>query len=83
MNTCKSCKYWGVNREAILNGIENTERSLEAHCECESILKSMRVWETNLPDYITPNIRSDFVSQHTFGCSYWELFKDWEKLWAL
>lgn len=81
MNTCKSCKYWGVNREAILNGIENTSRSNEAHCENENILKSMRVWENNLPDWITPSIRSDFVTNYMFGCTFWEEYIGWKKLW--
>lgn len=82
MKTCKSCKYWGVNREAILNGVENTSRNWESHCENENILKSMGVWENDLPDWITPSIRSDFISPCTFGCSYWEEFVDWKKLWS-
>lgn len=77
---CRSCKWWGLNCEAELNGIENTTRTNQAHCENENILNSLQVWETNLPDYIVPNIRSDFVTSHTFGCTYWELFKDWERL---
>jgi len=82
MRTCKSCKYWGGNREAILNGVENTIRTNESHCENENILKSMRIWENNLPDWITPSIRSDFVTQYTFGCNYWKEYFDWKKLWT-
>lgn len=83
MKTCKSCKYWGLNREAILNGIENTVRSNEAHCENTYIRRSMQVWENKLPDWITPSIRKDFITQYTFGCTYWEEFDDWKKLWGL
>lgn len=82
MKTCKSCKYWGINREAILNGIENTFRSLESYCENENILKSIEVWESNLPNWINISVRSNFVSSYTFGCSYWEEFVDWKKLWS-
>lgn len=78
---CQSCKHWGGNREAILNGVENTTRSLTSHCENEVILNSMDVWVTNLPSWITAAIRKDFICHYTFGCNCWEVYKDWRKLW--
>jgi hypothetical protein len=81
MNNCQSCKHWGVNREAILNGVENTTRDITSHCENKDILNSMDVWITNLPSWIVTTIRKDFICHYTFGCVCWEEYKDWEKLW--
>ena len=90
MTKCQSCKYWGLNRDAILNGIEHglsygyfvpDDNSWEAHCENENILKSMHVWENNLPNWVKISIRKDFITRHTFGCAFWEKYSDWKKLW--
>ena len=90
---CQSCKYWGLNRDVELNGIENVsylsvgttsknfEESFQAYCENEKTRACMKVSETALPGYIKPNIMKWLVTNWTFGCTNWKEAKGWEELW--
>ena len=79
---CNTCKHWGVNRDAILNGIENATRDNNSYCESKDIRGLVRIQETALPDYIVPSIKFDFISHWSFNCIYWEEYPEWEKLWG-
>lgn len=79
--TCKSCKFWGVNRDAELNGADGAQRALNSHCENADIRKSIHADEVSLPVYIVPRIMKSFVTRWTFNCAKWEEAKDWEQLW--
>lgn len=99
MKKCKSCKHWGLNRNAAFNGPENVSYKdadffSESHpssgvgpftwwstCKCDRISTFLCAWETSLPEFIKVTLRKEFKTPCDFGCSFWELYIDWCKLW--
>ncbi len=81
MKTCISCKYWGVNRDIILNGVENAHVDISSHCESGDLQNCIHVNETKLPSYIIPFFHKRFICNNEFGCVFWKLYKNWKKVY--
>jgi len=76
-----SCTHWGINRDAILNGVENVRTSICSHCESDDLRDNIHVSENKLPSYIVPSLQKRFICRHDFGCTFWKLYKNWKKLY--